>query len=599
MMTDDGTMWEVVGGGDKGGILVRKGQGTDSEQCKERLSTGALVKQVDRAGDRIEYKLVKGAGPEVGWVSIKITGKDLLVETDKTGNEPDEPEFKGPRLVATSFEDWLPVPHPATDRCKKEWDKKSVPWQGMAMDHFMANYMNNKPGTRYGFKFPHTLEQLTSSEYGPAWMTKAFQASGVLSADNKITQIVSTKQLSGGGAADKALVVVKYAKPSKELHTHLFMKYPYPCEGPRRSDRVNSSVMLQQDCMEVDALRLLEASMPFRVTKYYFADISNETTNFIILTEFVHFGDPKKALKDFAPWEVEPPYEKFMDDEQWGDKAWEYYQEMTKACAKMAGWYKAGKFGDPEELRKYFPKQEANMGAAGISEKEFQAKIKHMDDFISNSAKVLFPPEVLTPAAMTELKRVLNVANTYTLEFHLYTMKYDADMSVMMHGNMNADNTFWTRDPDGKLHIGVLDWGGLGIKPFPGTLWWCDYASEFHFLEKHMDEMLELFCKTFEESGGPKSDFKFVKECFLISAINQCLGLMGAIPQIYRVVPKKVWPEVKDRHFPKLKDSFLTRMYVQGFVLIATMVHKWNLGKMLDDILKENNVKEKPLTKLD
>merc|ERR1719401_2233718 len=157
---------------------------------------------------------------------------------------------------------------------------------------------------------------------------------------------------------------------------------------------------------------------------------------------------------------------------------------------------------------------------------------------------------------------------------------------------MNADNTFWTRDADGRLRIGVLDWGGLSIKPFPATLWWCNYAAEFHFFEKHLDELLELFCSTFKSSGGPEVDVKYVKENFLLAAINQCIGLLGAIPQIYRVIPKKVWPEVKDRHYSKLRESFLTRMYVQGFVLIATMIHRWKLGDMLDKLLKDNGVPE-------
>lgn len=61
-----------------------------------------------------------------------------------------------------------------------------------------------------------------------------------------------------------------------------------------------------------------------------------------------------------------------------------------------------------------------------------------------------------------------------------------------------------------------------------------------------------------------------MRKHFCVSAVNQCIGLLGAIPQIYRVVSKKVWPEVKDRNYPKLKEHFLTRMYVQGFVLILT-----------------------------
>ncbi|CAJ1407795.1 unnamed protein product [Effrenium voratum] len=69
----------VVGGADKGGILVRAGQGTGSEQLAERLSTGAIVEELDLAGDRLHYQLVTGTGPASGWVSVTLKDKALLV----------------------------------------------------------------------------------------------------------------------------------------------------------------------------------------------------------------------------------------------------------------------------------------------------------------------------------------------------------------------------------------------------------------------------------------------------------------------------------------------------------------------------------------
>lgn len=77
-------IWEVVGGGDKGGILVRDEQDISSPQCAERLSTGALVKKVVLEGERMHYERLTGVGPFTGWVSIKLKDKDLLVKTDKT-----------------------------------------------------------------------------------------------------------------------------------------------------------------------------------------------------------------------------------------------------------------------------------------------------------------------------------------------------------------------------------------------------------------------------------------------------------------------------------------------------------------------------------
>jgi len=88
-------MWEVVGGADKGGILVREGKETASAQTKDRLSTGALIEEIELAGERLNYKLVSGTGPEVGWISIKLPGKDLAVKTDKKPRQP-KPTKVGP-----------------------------------------------------------------------------------------------------------------------------------------------------------------------------------------------------------------------------------------------------------------------------------------------------------------------------------------------------------------------------------------------------------------------------------------------------------------------------------------------------------------------
>mmetsp|Transcript_88701 Transcript_88701/g.185426 ORF Transcript_88701/g.185426 Transcript_88701/m.185426 type:complete len:403 (+) Transcript_88701:210-1418(+) len=80
--------WEVVGGADKGGILVREGEGLKSPACEDRLSTGATVEELELKGDRLKYKLLIGTGPAVGWVSLKITGKDLLIKKEATGTAP-------------------------------------------------------------------------------------------------------------------------------------------------------------------------------------------------------------------------------------------------------------------------------------------------------------------------------------------------------------------------------------------------------------------------------------------------------------------------------------------------------------------------------
>eukprot|EP00930_Biecheleria_cincta_P040148 TRINITY_DN27533_c0_g1_i1.p1 TRINITY_DN27533_c0_g1~~TRINITY_DN27533_c0_g1_i1.p1 ORF type:complete len:399 (-),score=81.31 TRINITY_DN27533_c0_g1_i1:41-1237(-) len=78
--------WEVVGGADKGGILVRKGQDLKSPQYDDRLSTGALVQELKLFGDRLHFRRLTGTGPVEGWVSTKISGKELLVKKGASGD---------------------------------------------------------------------------------------------------------------------------------------------------------------------------------------------------------------------------------------------------------------------------------------------------------------------------------------------------------------------------------------------------------------------------------------------------------------------------------------------------------------------------------
>eukprot|EP00931_Biecheleriopsis_adriatica_P066385 TRINITY_DN40760_c0_g1_i1.p1 TRINITY_DN40760_c0_g1~~TRINITY_DN40760_c0_g1_i1.p1 ORF type:complete len:738 (-),score=146.31 TRINITY_DN40760_c0_g1_i1:36-2249(-) len=71
-------IWEVVGGSDKGGILVRTGKDLPSSGCCGRLSTGALLEELEREGDRLRYKQLSGSGPLEGWVSMKLRSSNLL-----------------------------------------------------------------------------------------------------------------------------------------------------------------------------------------------------------------------------------------------------------------------------------------------------------------------------------------------------------------------------------------------------------------------------------------------------------------------------------------------------------------------------------------
>jgi len=79
MSSGSGELWRVVGGAKSGGVMVRFGVDKDSPQVKERLATGAVVRQKKLMGERLQFEKVEGDGPDTGWVSIKLKDTDLLV----------------------------------------------------------------------------------------------------------------------------------------------------------------------------------------------------------------------------------------------------------------------------------------------------------------------------------------------------------------------------------------------------------------------------------------------------------------------------------------------------------------------------------------
>lgn len=92
------TIWRVIGGAEKGGLLVRENKSLTSPEVPGRLSTGAYVRELELSDGRLFYKRLFGEGPEKGWVSTTLKDKHLLVpivsEQDRTALQPQLLEVK-------------------------------------------------------------------------------------------------------------------------------------------------------------------------------------------------------------------------------------------------------------------------------------------------------------------------------------------------------------------------------------------------------------------------------------------------------------------------------------------------------------------------
>jgi hypothetical protein len=67
------------------GLLVHEGASDNSEANATRLAVGALVEELEMRNSRLHFALLRGDGPEVGWVDLARDTKPLLVPVHGEG----------------------------------------------------------------------------------------------------------------------------------------------------------------------------------------------------------------------------------------------------------------------------------------------------------------------------------------------------------------------------------------------------------------------------------------------------------------------------------------------------------------------------------
>jgi hypothetical protein len=601
--------WKVVGGADKGGIVVRQGKDLKSEQENDRLSTDSVIRELGLVGSRLNYTVVTGKGPHTGWVSIALSGKPLCVKMeDDLGTAEGSAAPAPPQRMTLDYQQ----SDACRARCEAELAKKTPAWTYISQQVVMENHMRVKPGLFYGLDFPFTEKMLF--EMGPKWLTKALHAAGTLEKDNAVTEIIPENKIkiTTGNNGGKFLFEVRYKKQGTGLHTKLFAKVPHPCEGKTMSDRISTSVNKQpMELYELNSSRLLEATLPVKIPKFYFGDISNETSNFILITEQVPFADPEpldyegklarsgRRNASLPPHAIEGPYDKCMDWTLRG-QPFEYYLLLVRTGAKMAGLHKAGKMGDPEALASHF-ENFSNMRpemfgmkpqCTGGDPKMHKAKVDAAVRFMGEDAKQIFPSFCADKSFQTKIYNVLMTLNAYSAET-AYWRHSDQDYISLTHNNLNVDNAFFWRNEEGEMELGVLDWGSTGQRSLGFKMWWWLYCSDFDVLTEKMDDYLQCFVDTYAEYGGPVLDKAKLKNHFIITAMEQMQGLCAAVPQIFRMCPKKQWPDIKDRYDSRIglniDGKSTLRLYLHVMNTIANIIQdpRWKGDQVLEQFIED------------
>jgi len=451
--------------------------------------------------------------------------------------------------------------------------RKLPPWTTVdvvdfGFDEMRGRAAHNLPGDYFGLTFPHDKDQLTSPEFGPEWLSRAFCKCGVMPVDNEVTEIEYMKDVTGevsGGAGLKYVLKVKYKTEKPYLHTDLFVKLPHK---PIGSDRYYVSVMWKHDRPETVFNIWLSKYVPFSVPKLYFADINKDSTNFILITEQIKFA-PSKSQKQFAPGDIEPAWDKYCDWEL-PDGGVSYYLACCRDLGKMAAYHKTGRLHP--QVDEMFPMPGPvwmiPTGYPGVDPDSKKMNISKADTFIrflSETAKAVFPPEITDKKWLEDWKeKMLNVMD-FEAEIGAFGMGAGTpspnDYVCLTHGNLQIDNAYFIRDEQNELQVGMLDWGATSCGPFIGAVQGgCISGAQVEVYIEHRDAFLQAALDSYEAHGGPKLDLDRARTtCNLMIAQWAANGIKNVAATL-KDTKSAEWATITDW----MDDRLMKRFYVRA-----------------------------------
>jgi len=349
--------------------------------------------------------------------------------------------------------------------------------------------------------------------------------------------------------------------------------------------------------MEINTYRLLESALPVKTPRFYYGDISNETSNYILITERVPFAEiGGRRAGELQAFEVEGPYEKCKDFQLRGP-AREYYLLIMEKLGVIAGAHKAGKMGSEDHLKQSVSTPPADparpemwglnpQGPSGEQPGKCRKKLEAGAKFFSDTAKVIFPDYAAGEAFKSKFTAVMMKMSAYTSEI-FYWQHCNPDYLALGHQNLNMDNAYFWRDGDGKLDCGLFDWGGFGYSlGMPRKIWWCLNCSDFDDTKAHLQEYISTFVEKYHEHGGPLLDHGTMWRGVILSAM-QCLMIMVAsVPDCLKMCPAKEWATIRGRDDPKIASN------VHGKSTLRTTLQAMLNGLRVIEELKGDEVLE-------
>lgn len=409
-----------------------------------------------------------------------------------------------------------------------------------------------------GLDFPAHAAALKAG--GCEFLTRAFRASGVLSADNEVTAITRLDEWVFGGAGAKAMMSVAYAYDEPGLSPDLFVKF-----SRNFADRVRD----MGKYVMAPEVRLAHLSrnpaFPVAVPACLYADYHHESATGIIISERIAYGQGA----------VESHHPKCMDHILPDPLA--HYSELVSNLARLAGAHKAGRLGD--DVEQCFPLEPDSMVTSRFRFEPalLVKRIHRLTDFIARYPH-LAPAQIADQAFLDDFAAAapLVIDQQDSIGRFLFSQP---DMIALCHWNANIDNAWFWRTKDGALRCGLLDWGGAGQMPLAQSLSGCLCACEPDFIDSHLDELLDLFVAEYARAGGPTLDPAELARHYEMQVLMAALSMTTAPPAVLRELPDPA--AAVDRYDPVFTANETARVQLKVTINRLSTWRRRDLGRHL------------------
>jgi len=364
-------------------------------------------------------------------------------------------------------------------------------------------------GEIFGLGIPADAGTLLSG--GADFLTRAFHASGALSADNRVSRIVEADEVVRGGTGKKLLLTVAYESPAPALPQQLFIKFSRNFDN-ELWDRARFMMISEANF----AVLSRSPDFPVAVPACLFADVEPQSVTGLIITECIPDGRNG----------VEALYLKCMDYSV--PEPVEHYKAILKGLAKLSGAHRSGRLSPDVDSKFAFNREQASaVFAIRTPEEKLVQRANRMFDFIERYPQ-LFPENVRATGFREQF--IHDIPDLVAAEGRIREVLYgNPEFIAFAHWNANIDNCWFWRDAVGVLQCGFMDWANAGQISVAQSVSGAISGAEPFVWNEHLDELLMVYIDEFAVRGGPRLCLDEMRlHNLLIVAVSGVAYSMGA-----------------------------------------------------------------------